>query len=75
MRLKSTVESEEWSDDDDESDDDLSVMTGDLSSESQVKAVEKTLVSSEKSLYESMTPEEKKQFLLKKREENKKIVS
>jgi hypothetical protein len=62
-------------DDEDSSDDDDTVMsTGNLSTESQVLKVEATLLSSEREIYEGLTEEEKKEFLLKKKAENKKLV-
>lgn len=66
---------EEDSDDSDDDSDDDTVMTGTLSTESAVQRVESTLLSSEREIYMGLSDEEKKEFLLRKKAENKRIVS
>ena len=66
---------EEGSDDSDDDSDDDTVMTGTLSTESAVQRVESTLLSSEREIYMGLSDEEKKEFLLRKKAENKRIVS
>ena len=63
------------SDDDSDLDDGDTVQSDNLSTESQVQRVEGSLTTAEKAEYSGLSEEEKMNFLLKKKAENRRVVS
>lgn len=66
---------EENSEDGDDDFSFTSELSGDLSTPSQIEAAKSLMGESEKSLYNNMSETERLEFLLKKKEENMRIVS